>query len=305
LCEQYLISPEGRRLSVEERELLRQLKLPRETLNQLVERRLLRTDRRSDSTYYELSHDALVQPVLASRRVQALVVSWAAVLAGSIVCVTAVAFILLIIFGAAKEANSKPLDYFYYFLFAVLFVFLGAGGLAWFRSGMRRLRRYRRHAPSEFTQSLPTLLPFKDRLLGWVMLVTGSAFVVVWGLVGLFGLFKYGIPVVTHGNVPNWLGWMEGDIREAWPLVHDHPLVELLWWVVEHAVVVLFGFLLLRQGVRKLWPNKFTSRRKAAPVAGVDQAPSLVLATVKGLFGCIGLNVAALGFFALRSCATA
>ena len=96
LCEQYLISPEGRRLSVEERELLRQLKLPRETLSQLVERRLLRTDRRSDSTYYELSHDALVQPVLASRRVQAIVVSWAAVLAGTIVCLSAAVFIILL-----------------------------------------------------------------------------------------------------------------------------------------------------------------------------------------------------------------
>jgi len=305
LCEQYLISPEGRRLSVEERELLRQLKLPRETLNQLVERRLLRTDRRSDSTYYELSHDALVQPVLASRRVQALVFSWAAVLAGSIVCLAAGAFIAICVITAFSGSIKSTSDYIFLPIFAVLSLFLGAGGLAWFRSGLRRLRRYRRHAPGEFTQSLPTLLPFKDRLLGWVMLVTGSALVAVWGFVGLFGMLKYGIPVVTHGNVPHWLGWMDGDIQQAWPLVHDHPLVELLWWVVEHAVIVLCGFLLLRQGVRKLWPNKFTGRRKAAPVAGVDQAPSLVLATVKGLFGCIGLNVAALGFFALRSCATA
>ena len=137
------------------------------------------------------------------------------------------------------------------------------------------------------------------------MLVTGSAFVAVWGLVGLFGLLKYGTPVLTHGTVPHGLGWMDGDIQEAWPLVHDHPLVELLWWVVEHAVIILFGFLMLRQGVRKLWPNNFTGGRKAAPIPGVDPASSLVLATVKGLFCCIGLNVAALGFFALRSCATA
>src|SRR4029077_21093397 len=84
LCEQFLISPEGRRLSLEERELQRQGKLPPDTFRQLVERRLLRTDRRSDSTYYELSHDALVQPVLASRRTQALVVGWVAILGGSI-----------------------------------------------------------------------------------------------------------------------------------------------------------------------------------------------------------------------------
>ena len=72
ICEEFLISPEGRRLSVDERELQAQLKLPPDTLRQLVDRRLLRTDRRADATYYELSHDALVQPVLNSRRTQAL-----------------------------------------------------------------------------------------------------------------------------------------------------------------------------------------------------------------------------------------
>ena len=131
LCEQYLISPEGRRLSVEERELLRQLKLPRETLSQLVDRRLLRTDRRSDSTYYELSHDALVQPVLASRRVQAMVVSWAAVLAGSIVCLAAGSFILLCIIAGIYRSTNTTSDYFVIPFFAVLSLFLGAGGLAW------------------------------------------------------------------------------------------------------------------------------------------------------------------------------
>src|SRR5580704_15389817 len=202
LCEQYLISPEGRRLSVEERELLRQLKLPRETLSHLVDRRLLRTDRRSDSTYYELSHDALVQPVLASRRVQAIVVSWAAVLAGSITCLAAGIFILLCIIAAFTESTKSNNDYFFIPFFAVLSLFLGAGGLAWFRSGLQRLRRYRRHAPSESTESLPTLLPLKVRMLGWALLGTGSIVITIWGLVGLFGLVKYGTPLLTHGVVP-------------------------------------------------------------------------------------------------------
>jgi photosystem II stability/assembly factor-like uncharacterized protein len=304
LCEQYLISPEGRRLSVEERELLRQLKLPRETLSHLVDRRLLRTDRRSDSTYYELSHDALVQPVLASRRVQALVVSWAAVLAGSIICLAAGVILLVLVVAIFSGKVKATSDYFAFLLFVVLSFFLGAGGLAWFRSGAQRLRRYRHHAPNDFTQSLPMLLPLKDRLLGWALVVTGSALSTVWGVVGLFGLLKYGMPIATHGNVPGWLGWMGEDIREAWPLVHDHPLVEMLWWVVEHTVIVLFGFLLLRLGARKLWPRRYTGRRKAAHIQGVDQAPSLVLASVKGLFGWIALNAAVLGFYTLRSCAS-
>ncbi|MGD1108638.1 MAG: YCF48-related protein [Terracidiphilus sp.] len=305
LCEQYLISPEGRRLSVEERELLRQLKLPRETLSQLVERRLLRTDRRSDSTYYELSHDALVQPVLASRRVQALVVSWAAVLAGSITCLAAGAFILLCVVTVFSGSVKSTSDYFFLPLFVVLSLFLGAGGLAWFRSGQQRLRRYRRHTPSEFTELLPTLLPLKVRMLGWVLLGTGSTVITVWGLVGLFGLVKYGIPILTHGIVPHWLNWMAEDMQSAWPLVHDHPFLEMLWWVVEHTVIVLFGYLLLRQGTRALWPHRFTGQRKAAPALGVNQASAFVLASVKGISGCIALVVAALGLFSLRSCATA
>ncbi len=73
LCEEYLISPEGRRLSLEENELRRQLDVPKETLSQLVASRLLRSENRSESTYYELSHDALVEPIFASRRTKARV----------------------------------------------------------------------------------------------------------------------------------------------------------------------------------------------------------------------------------------
>jgi photosystem II stability/assembly factor-like uncharacterized protein len=304
LCEQYLISPEGRRLSVEERELLRQLKLPRETLSHLVDRRLLRTDRRSDSTYYELSHDALVQPVLASRRVQAIVFSWAAVLAGSLVCLSAVVFILFCAAGMMSGSSNATTTYIVFPIFVVLALFFGAGGLAWFRSGRQRLRRYRRHTSDEDDQSLPTLQPLKTRMLGWAMLVAGPTIFIVWGLVGLFGLVEYGTPLLTHGIVPKWLNWMAGDIDTAWPIVHDHPYVEMLWWIVEHAVIILFGWVMFRHGSRKLWPYKFKNKRKAVSLPGVDRAPSLVLAAVKGLSGYIALMLAAVGFYTLRSCAT-
>ena len=66
-----MISVEGRRLSLEEHEIHRQLNLPRETLDRLVAARLLRSESRADSPYYELSHDALVEPVLASNRYKA------------------------------------------------------------------------------------------------------------------------------------------------------------------------------------------------------------------------------------------
>ncbi len=72
LCEQYLISPEGRRLSLEQGEIKRILKLDAQTLRSLVDRRLLRSDQRADSWYYELSHDSLVAPILATRKARGI-----------------------------------------------------------------------------------------------------------------------------------------------------------------------------------------------------------------------------------------
>jgi len=114
-----------------------------------VERRLLRTDRRSESTYYELSHDALVQPVLASGRTQALVVGWTAVVAGSIVSLVAVFIILGLIFVVAFIQKSRDSsDYFMLLFFGALFAGVGSLGALWVRSGIRRRRRYGRRAPS-------------------------------------------------------------------------------------------------------------------------------------------------------------
>ncbi|HEY6412069.1 MAG TPA: YCF48-related protein [Edaphobacter sp.] len=307
LCEQFLISPEGRRLSVEERELRRQLKLPRETLSHLVERRLLRTDRRSDSTYYELSHDALVQPVLASRRMQAMVVSWASVLAGSIVVFMAGSIVLFCVVGGIatfvdKSTRMSIFEYFWVLCFAVLAWFLGMFGVAWLRAGLRRRMRYRPHTESEFTRSLPTLLPLGQRLLGWSMLLAGPALFIVWGLRGLFDLVIYGTGSFTHGKAPHWLAWAKEDVHQAWQLMYDHPFVEMVWTVLEYSAIVIFGWLLLRMGARKLWPHKFTVRPKVAAVPGVDQPPSLALASLKALFGGIGLIGSVLGFFTLRTC---
>ena len=68
LCEELLVSHDGRRLSLDEREITRQLRLSDDTLRKLVDRRLLRTDQRADSQYYELSHDTLIEPILRYRR---------------------------------------------------------------------------------------------------------------------------------------------------------------------------------------------------------------------------------------------
>ena len=66
VLQKFLIGPEGRRRSLDEDQIRQQLGLYQETLQQLVNKRLLRSDSRADVTYYELSHDALVEPIFAA-----------------------------------------------------------------------------------------------------------------------------------------------------------------------------------------------------------------------------------------------
>src|SRR4029078_11376890 len=84
LCANYLISPAGRRLSVEESEIMSQLRLSPEVLRHLVSSRLLRCDSRAESMYYELSHDALIEPVLATRQARGFLLGSLGLVAGGI-----------------------------------------------------------------------------------------------------------------------------------------------------------------------------------------------------------------------------
>jgi photosystem II stability/assembly factor-like uncharacterized protein len=303
LCEQFLISPEGRRLSVEGRELRLQLKLPPEILNDLVERRLLRTDRRSDSTYYELSHDALVQPVLEGRRVQALVVGGAAVLVGAVCLLVGALLLLLVIFGLLSEKTPDKNTILGIAVIGACAVFLGFQGNKWLKSGLRRRRRYRRHVPADLSRSLPTLRPLRDRLLGWAMALTGVPLFILWGVVGFFGLLLFTILLFAHGAVPHWLSWMENDLHPEWQLLYQHPYMEMQWWGVEYLAVVAFGWFLFRQGSRKLWPHRFAARPGGLRIPGTDHWRPVLRAVTALLCGVVMLVVAASGFLALRTCA--
>jgi hypothetical protein len=70
LCEYGLISRSGRRLSLEEGEIQAGYGVSKNTLQELIDRRLLRAEPRVGSVYYELAHDSLVAPILASRETQ-------------------------------------------------------------------------------------------------------------------------------------------------------------------------------------------------------------------------------------------
>jgi hypothetical protein len=68
LCSEFLINPEGRRLRLEESEIKRLTGVRAQTLKILVDKRLLRANQTENGTYYELSHDSLVKPIIESNR---------------------------------------------------------------------------------------------------------------------------------------------------------------------------------------------------------------------------------------------
>jgi hypothetical protein len=89
-----------------------EIRLSSEVLTQLVSIRLLRCDSRTDSIYYELSHDALIEPVLAMRQAQGLLFGWLGLVAGGI------SWLVTVTMGAVFIVSS---------LLAVNFAFLGYG----------------------------------------------------------------------------------------------------------------------------------------------------------------------------------
>jgi photosystem II stability/assembly factor-like uncharacterized protein len=303
MCERVLISSEGRRLSLEERELCRELRLPREMLNQLTERRLLRTDRRSESTYYELSHDALVQPVLASRRAQTLLLYGTTIFAGSIAYLLSGALIVVCVAGLITANRDMEIYLAAAFLLFIALV-LGFLGMRSFRAATRRRSRYEPVA-IEAGGRFSKLRRRTKRALGWMLLVAGPGFCFAWALAGSIGLFQYSIVTIRHGRVPEWaVSLMAGSVHEAMQLMQDHPITEMGWWVIEHGVIVLFGWSLIRRGDQMIWPRPSTARSKPSCLPGVDKPPSLVRASIKMLAGVIGLSVTALGLFTVKTCAS-
>lgn len=68
LCETGLISSRQRRLSLEKDEIADHYGVSPTELSQLVEQRLLRAEPRVGSVYYELAHDALIEPILSYKQ---------------------------------------------------------------------------------------------------------------------------------------------------------------------------------------------------------------------------------------------
>lgn len=248
LCEEFLISPEGRRLSLEQYELRRQLGLSDLALKQLVESRLLRTDRRSDSTYYELSHDALVEPVLATRRIQALLLGWAAIVFGSIAMCILGFFILAFLIDLAPDNRTDR-------VVAAIFVVCALGlflvPLRIVKMGVRTHRRFRWRSSSDAPQAIPTFARLRDRILGRTLIGVGLTILLATGGVYLLGIFLVIALFYGGGRLPTWLNSMESPELLA---IYQRPVQELSWWLVESTTVLVFGAMLWRMGRRRLDP---------------------------------------------------
>ena len=83
LCEKRLISSGGRRLTEDEDEIRRKLRVSSKRLRQLVDARLLRAESRLGGVFYELSHDTLVEPIIQSRKRRIRRRQWTAAAAAS------------------------------------------------------------------------------------------------------------------------------------------------------------------------------------------------------------------------------
>jgi len=151
LCEKHLISTEGRRLSVEEHEIQRQLNLSKETLDRLVAARLLRSENRSECTYYELSHDARAEPILAASRYKARVIAMLGIGYGAFLILIAAMFtlslpvsILATTWAKAKDNGDKVQLVVIASIAVLLLLPIVVLSAALLRGSARSMRRYRR-----------------------------------------------------------------------------------------------------------------------------------------------------------------
>jgi hypothetical protein len=138
LCSQFLINPQGRRLRMEESEIQRLTGVNAQTLDTLVNRRLLRRDQSADGNYYELSHDSLVVPVMDSMRAWFLLRAMAAgmlTLIGLLLVVLTSAGIFQI-FAEVKRRDE---------IVIAIVVFAVLAGIWWLmaRWGLRNFREFR------------------------------------------------------------------------------------------------------------------------------------------------------------------
>jgi hypothetical protein len=253
LCENFLISPEGRRLSLEENEIKRQLRLSSETLRQLVSNRLLRCDSRADSIYYELSHDALIEPVLATRQARGFVLGSLGLVAGGISWLVTLGLLVvsvLFFIGAMIKMNvdsppawTKDINLEWPAFGALCLMLFGmvAFSKVIFSGGLRTIRRYRRRRRAELLE--PAIAAEIDLLFGWSAVVGGYL------LLSLSVVFALFVLVMLGSYLEVWAR------LEGYPLFYERgPHLDTVAWVIAALALLVLGVDTIRWGYRRLRP---------------------------------------------------
>jgi hypothetical protein len=295
LCENFLISPEGRRLSLEENEIKHQLRLSSETLRQLVSSRLLRCDSRADSMYYELSHDALIEPVLGTRQARGFVLGSLGLVAGGISWLVTLGLLvisLVFFIGAVLKMLDSPPTWtndieWPAFTALILIAFLMAFSMVVFSKvifsgGLRTIRRYRRRGRAELLE--PAIAAEIDLLLGWSAVVGGYLWLFLSAVVLLFVL------VLLGSYLEVWSRF------ESYRLFYERgPHLDMVAWVIAALALLSLGVGTVRWGYRRLRPFR--------PALGFVQPDAVQRRGRDLLFACLriaggGIVLLAVMFFA-------
>jgi Novel STAND NTPase 1 len=286
LCVNYLISPEGRRLSLEESEIKRQLRLSSETLGQLVSNRLLRCDSRADSMYYELSHDALIEPVLATRQARGFLlgslglvaggISWLATLAVLVITgflfIAAVFNTLFTIFGMEPPAEwdwtTNDVIWLAFIASLLMLFVMVTFSKAIFSRGQRTIRRYllrRRQA----VLLEPAIAAEIDLLLGWPAVVGGSLWLFLSAVIMIVVSMQLGY---------HYLGI--GSRDESFSLFYERgPQLDMAAIVVGVLALLSLGIGTVKWGYRRVRPFR--------QAAGFAQSDTIQERRRALLFGCL------------------
>lgn len=262
LCEEYLISAEGRRLSLEENEICRQLSLTKEILGQLVASRLLRVEHRSDSAYYELSHDALVEPILASQHRKVTVTGWLGIASGTVIFFLSAFFSLLFLHYVAFDHEYSPnaadliaeIIAFALLVFATLvFTVLSVILLRNSARSLLRQRRAREALPADFGHA-----PQRSGFVTGPLALTAGAAIATLGFLGFIIESILAGVSFDQDLLSAAIGF---DLEaEAQQVIANGIGLDLIAYIITTPLMILMGGRLMRWGIFRL--VRFTGHRK-------------------------------------------
>lgn len=286
LCEEYLISAEGRRLSLEENEICRQLSLPKEMLGQLVASRLLRVEHRSDSTYYELSHDALVEPILASQHRKVTVTAWLGIASGTVIFFLSVFFSLLFLHYMAfdHEYSANAAERIWEIIALALLVFamlvFTALSVILLQNSARSLLRQRR-AREVLPADSGQMSQRSGLVTGLLALTAGAAIATLGFLVFIFesilasvsfdqdllpAVIELGLEIEAQRVIANGIG------------------LDLIAYIVTTPLMILMGGRLMRWGIFRLVRYPTRHKLKNTEISNKFTFRSMQLRAVSKIF---------------------